>query len=322
MACIIAGLVGVPECQPDFWQVFKMFKQMKTILVPTDFSVHALYALKVAASIAKKINAEIKLVHAFNIPSAEYVEDYYYEEYYNEIKAQAGKKLNTLADMDILKGIELSKHFVTNVFMWELVTDNEYKNVDLIVIGSHGESGFNKVFIGSNTDKIVRLADSPVLTIKNEDVDFNIKTMVFASDFYGDSYAVFEKIKFFADLYMAHIDLLKVITPKDFEPTPISKKLLEDFVKHFKLTDYSSNIYNATSIEKGITDFSDEINADLIAIETHGRTGIAHLINGSLAEDIANHIDRPILSIKMEKKLREASNLSSYPKDYRNWGAE
>ena len=295
---------------------------MKTILVPTDFSVHALYALKVAASIAKKINAEIKLVHAFNIPSAEYVEDYYYEEYYNEIKSQAGRKLNTLAHMDILKGIELSKHFVTNVLMWELVTDNEYKDVDLIIIGSHGESGFNKVFIGSNTEKIVRLADSPVLTIKNEDVDFNIKTMVFASDFYGDSYAVFEKIKFFADLYKAHIHLLKVITPKDFEPTPVSNKLMEDFAKEFKLSNYTINIYNAFNIEKGITDFSDEINVDLIAIETHGRTGIAHLINGSLAEDVAKHIDRPVLSIKMEGKSRGASKSSRYTKDFRNWGAE
>jgi len=295
---------------------------MKTILVLTDFSVHALYALKVAASIAKKINAEIKLVHAFNIPSAEYVEDYYYEEYYNEIKAQAEIRLNTLADMDILKGIELSKHFVTNVLMWELVTDNKYKDVDLIIIGSHGESGFHKVFIGSNTEKIVRLADSPVLTIKNEHTGFNIKKMVFASDFYGDSYVVFEKIKFFADLYKAHIHLLKVITPKDFEPTSVSNKLMEDFAKKFELLNFTINIYNAFSIEKGITDFSDEINTDLIAIETHGRTGIAHLINGSLAEDIANHIDRPILSIKMEKKLKESSNLSSYPKDYRNWGAE
>ena len=78
----------------------------------------------------------------------------------------------------------------------------------------------------------------------------------------------------------------------------------------------------AASIEKGITDFSDEINADLIAIETHGRTGIAHLINGSLAEDVANHIDRPVLSIKMEEMSRDASPKGSFQKIYENWGAE
>ena len=295
---------------------------MKTILVPTDFSDYALYAQKVAASIAHQINAEIKLVHVYDLPLAEFADQYYYEEFNNQIKTDAKEKLNALVEMDILKGIRVSKHIVSNMRMWELVTDEKFKNVDLIVMGSHGKSGLNKLFIGSNTEKIVRLADSPVLTIKNEHSDFNVKKMVFASDFYPESYAVFEKIKFFSDLYGAHIHLLKVISPKHFEPTSISRKLLADFAEHFKLTDYSINIYNATSIEKGITDFSDEINADLIAIETHGRTGIAYLINGSLAEDVANHIDRPVLSIKMEEKPRDTSNLSSYPKDYRNWGAE
>jgi len=295
---------------------------MKTILVPTDFSDHALYALKVAASIAKKINAEIKLVHVYNVPSLEFADIYSYKEYDDQIKAQAEEKLNTLADMDILKGIEVSKQSVTNILMRELATDEKYKYVDLIIMGSHGKSGLSKIFIGSNTEKIVRLAESPVLTIKNEDADFNIKKMVFASDFYDESYTVFEKIKFFADLYETHLDLLKVITPKDFEPTPVSRKLMEDFAEKFKLKDYAINIFNATSIEKGITDFSDETNAGLIAIETHGRTGIAHLINGSLAEDVANHIDRPVLSIKMEEKPRDVSKLSDYSKNYKNWGAE
>lgn len=133
--------------------------------------------------------------------------------------------------------------------MWKIVNDKRFKNVDLIVIGSHGTSGFNEVFIGSNTEKVIRLADSPVLTVKNE---------------------------------------------------------LEDFVKKFKLSNYTINIYNSRNIEKGITDFSDEVNADLIAIETHGRTGIAHLINGSLAEDVANHIDFPVLSIKIQEKPGDA----------------
>lgn len=272
---------------------------MKTILVPIDFSDYALYALKVAVSIAKKINAEIKLVHAYDLSSLTFSENYYSEEFYDQIKNQAEEKLNTLIDMDILKGIEVSKHIEINMLIHKLVTHSKYKDVDLIVIGSHGKSGFHKVFIGSNTEKIVRLAESSVLTIKNEHTDFNIKKVVFASDFYDESYTVFEKIKYFADLYKAHIHLLKVITPKDFEPTPVSRKLMEDFAKKFNLTDSTISIYNATSIEKGITDFSDEINADLIAIETHGRIGIAHLINGSLAENVANHIDRPVLSIKM-----------------------
>lgn len=291
---------------------------MKTILVPTDFSDHALYALKVAASIAKKVNAKIKLVYVNNLPLDEYTDNQYYTKFYKQAIALAEGKLNKLVGMDFLKETKVSKHIVTNILMWELVKDDKYKDADLIVIGSHGKSGFQNAFIGSNTEKVVRMADNPVLTIKNEHKDFKIKSMVFASDFHDESYTVFKKIQFFADLYKVRVNLLKVITSKNFEPTSVSRKLMEDFAKKFKLKDFLINIYNATSIEKGIIDFSDEINANLIAIETHGRTGMAHLINGSLAEDIANHINRPVLSIKMEEKKGYASKIGNYPKSFNN----
>lgn len=291
---------------------------MKTILVPTDFSDHALYALEVAASIAKKIEGKIKLVHVNNFPSSEFAENHYYQKFYEQTIAQAEEKLNKLVGMDILKEIKVSKHVVTNMLMWELVKDDKYKDADLIVIGSHGKSGFQKAFIGSNTEKVIRMAETPVLTIKNEHKDFNIKSIVFASDFHDDSYIVFKKIKFFADLYKVRIDLLKVITSKNFEPRSVSRKLMENFAKKFNLSNSPINIYNATNIETGIIDFSDEINANLIAIETHGRTGIAHLINGSLAEDIAIHIDRPVLSIKMQGKQGYASKIGNYPRDFNN----
>lgn len=284
---------------------------MKTILVPTDFSDHALYALKVAASIAKKINAELKLVHVNNMPS-EYSENYYYEEFYDQIKTQATEVLNKLANSEFLKGIKISKHFIADMLLWEVVKDKRFKNVDLIVLGSHGKSGFSKVFIGSNTEKVVRLAEPPVLTIKNEFKEFNIQKIVFASNFYEESYAAYNKIKFFADLYKAHIKLLKVITPKEFEPTPISRNLMEEFADKFNLANYSSNIYNAQSIEKGITDYSNEVDADLIAIETHGRTGIAYLINGSLAEDVVKQEDRPVLSIKINEIPQHNSAIRWY----------
>jgi hypothetical protein len=204
--------------------------------------------------------------------------------------------------------------------LWETITDKRFKDVNLIVMGSHGKSGFNEILIGSNTEKIVRLANAPVLTIKKEIEDFNIKKMVFASNFYGESYSVFEKIKLFADLYEAHIELLKVITRGDFEPTPVSLSLMEDFAKKFQLSNYTKNTYNALSIEKGITDFSDEVNADLIAIQTHGRTGFAHLINGSLAEDVAKHEDRPVLSIKIKDIPANISGLSWYMEHIKKTG--
>lgn len=295
---------------------------MKNILVPTDFSDHGFYALKVAASIAKKIKATINLVHVFDHPLKEFGGYPYYDKLFQEIKTKAEDQMSDLLRLKFLKGVNVKKHLVTDVLIWEVINSDRFKNSDLIVMGSHGERGLSKVFIGSNTGKIVRLADSPVLTIKNEIEDFKIKNMVFASNFFEESYAVFKKIKFFADLYKAHIYLLKVITPKEFEPTPISQNLVNSFINKFDLKNYTINIYNSSNIEKGIIDFSDEINADLIAIETHGRTGFAHLINGSLAEDIATHEAKPVLSIKIPALSVSASRFMGYWHNYENLGSE
>jgi len=60
-----------------------------------------------------------------------------------------------LVDLDFLKGIKVSKQIVINMLLWELVKDKKYKDVDLIVIGSHGKSGYQKAFLGSNTEKII-----------------------------------------------------------------------------------------------------------------------------------------------------------------------
>jgi hypothetical protein len=65
-------------------------------------------------------------------------------------------------------------------------------------------------------------------------------------------------------------------------------------------------------------DLSDEINADLIAIETHGRTGISHLISGSLAKNLATHIYRPVLSIKMRDIPEYRLKPVGYPKSFEN----
>lgn len=67
--------------------------------------------------------------------------------------------------------------------LWEIVKDKRFKDVDLNVLGAHGKSGIKDIFIGSNTEKVVRLANSPVLTIKNDLEDFNLNTLVFASNF-------------------------------------------------------------------------------------------------------------------------------------------
>jgi nucleotide-binding universal stress UspA family protein len=293
---------------------------MKTILVPTDFSDYALYALKVAASIARKINARIKLVHVYNLPSSGVSQFSYYENFFNEVRTNAEQQLDTLIYSPFMKNIPVEKHLMTDKLMWEMVTDDKFRNSDLIVMGSHGKSGFNKVLIGSNTEKVVRMADAPVLTIKKEYKKFNIKKIVFACDYNDKNCNVFKKIKFLINAFHPELHLLKVITPSSFESTPESMDSFHAFTRKYGLRNTTVNIYNHRSIETGIIKFSEAVKADLIIIPTHGSTGIAHLINGSLAESLVKHEPKPILSIKIPASNENKSTILNAQINYENWG--
>jgi nucleotide-binding universal stress UspA family protein len=71
---------------------------------------------------------------------------------------------------------------------------------------------------------------------------------------------------------------------------------MEEFAKKLKLTNYTINVFNDVSEEEGIIYFAESINADMIAMATHGRTGFAHVLAGSIAEDVVSHSKRPVLT--------------------------
>ena len=69
-----------------------------------------------------------------------------------------------------------------------------------------------------------------------------------------------------------------------------------------QLTDYTINVFNDVSEEEGIIYFADSIDADLIAMATHGRTGFAHVLAGSIAEEVVSHSRRPVLTFVTKRR--------------------
>ncbi|CAM2810908.1 universal stress protein [Flavobacterium frigoris] len=274
---------------------------MKRILVPTDFSAHAENALKVAAQIAKKSNSEILLLHMLEIPNQ--MNDAItgaasIPEVMLFIK-KANETLLKLKDNDYLKGIQVTE-FVKfeKAFDGILSFSSEHKT-DLIVMGSHGVSGIEEILIGSNTEKVVRLSEVPVLVIKKDSTELKGTNFVFASDFSKEIKKPFEKMIAFSKIFDAKLNLVMICTPNSFKSTALSEKIMNDFIADFKITNYSTHIYNDVNIEKGIINFSKTINADLIGLCTHGRTGLAHFFTGSIGEDLVNHAIRPVVTFKI-----------------------
>ena len=278
---------------------------MKKILVPVDFSEYSEYALEVAASIAKQHNSEILVVHMLSLSevvinkneSREALEGMFYMKL-------AQKRFAEFLDKDYLKGVKVTE-MVHNYRVFSEVNEfAQENNVDLIVMGSHGSSGLSEVFVGSNTEKVVRTSEIPVLVIKRRRKDFNFNKVVFACDFDPKSIQAYHKAKNMFKLFDASVHVLYINLPAErFRSTAQMEERVQNFlslVDHQDFINPSDVIYRDDySVEAGIFTYSNKINADLICVMTHGRRGLAHFFFGSVGEDVANHADIPVLTFKI-----------------------
>ncbi|WP_159021906.1 universal stress protein [Formosa sp. L2A11] len=275
---------------------------MKRIMVPTDFSGEAEYATKVAAKFAKKFDCEIYLLHMIDLPVGELDK---MTPSYSEIPEAlffmklAAKNFNELLQKDFLQGITVHHVIKTNSTFQGINENAKELNIDLIIMGSHGTTGFKEIFIGSNTEKVVRTSHIPVLVIKSTENEFKADDMIFASDFNLDSKATYTQAVKFAKKFNSKIHLLLVNTPNNFSTTKESEERIQKFIANADYPNFTINIHNDDTVEKGILNFAQEIDADIIGISTHGRQGIAHFFNGSISEDIVNHAVRPVITFKI-----------------------
>lgn len=276
---------------------------MKSILVPIDFSDQAKYAAKVAASIAREVDAKLVLLHMLELPTG-VVDPASFGTSNNTPSAllfldRARQKFASFSRQPFFEGLNIEESVHFHKAFDGIISESKEKDVDLIVMGSKGTSGLEEMLVGSNTEKVVRNSEIPVLVVKKEIEDFKVDNIVFASNFNIKNKVTFQSILNFTKVFDAKIHLLKINTIHNFETTKKSSDAIREFINGYDLGDYSLNIYNDVSVEKGILNFSKLIDADLIVLNTHGRRGLMHLFNGSIGEDLANHAKLPVVTFKI-----------------------
>ncbi len=276
---------------------------MRKILVPTDFSELAENALKVAAQLARKYTSEIYLLHMLELPTemANPVGDTRTSDlpealYYMKL---AKKRFSEILSQPYLEGLTVHETVQFHAAFEGIMDKSKECDCDIIVMGSHGSSGFKEIFVGSNTEKVVRTSHIPVLVIKNEYLDFKVEDFIFASDGSIDSKHTLKKALKFAEKIEANLHLLYVNTPNKFITSEQAEEKMKEFIKGSTLREDQIHIYNDSSVEKGIFNYAKQINAGLIGISTHGKKGLAHFFNGSISEDLVNHAQRPVVTFKI-----------------------
>ncbi|MGC1205470.1 MAG: universal stress protein [Flavobacteriaceae bacterium] len=277
---------------------------MKKIIVPIDFSEHSEYALKTAAKLATKNNAELIVLHMLEMSDIMLsASDGLQNQKAVFFMKLAEQKFEKFLDQDFLKDVNVTpiiKHFK----VFSEVNDVAKKhNADLVVMGSHGTSGVMEFFVGSNTERVVRNSEIPVLVVKNNVSQINFDVVTFACDFSKESIPSYKKaVKMFektgSKMYLVYVNL-----PNDrFKSSLEIEKRVVDFlieadgnIDRMEDVNYVSDY----TIEDGILNFSNKIGADIIAIPTHGKKGLAHFFEGSVGEDVANHATLPVITFKI-----------------------
>lgn len=278
---------------------------MKKILVPVDFSEHSEYALEVAATLARKQDAEIVVLHMLGLSEAVFTKDDSQEfleaQFYMKLSK---KRFNEFLDKSYLKGIRVTETVQNYKIFSEINEVAKEQNIDLIVMGSHGTDGLNQIFVGSNTEKVVRTSEIPVLVIKEQIPNLDIKKVVFGFDFQIENMKAYHKAINFLSTLKVEIHIVHVNRPGlNFISTKEIQEEINRFLRVAHHNNLPVNIETHTIsdyyVETGIYNFAKKMDADLIAVATHGRSGLAHFFKGSIGEDIANHAQMPVITFKI-----------------------
>lgn len=289
------------------------------ILVPIDFSDLSLKALEAAETMARLFDGKITPLHAY-IPITEMEGPYSIglgpsaHEDYEEIEKTLTERLNNAAaetvDAELLNEGKIA---VGNPAYSIVEASSDY---DMIVMSTHGRTGFTRFILGSVAEKVLRLAHVPVLVVEEESKIAPIKRMLVTTDFSENSSAAFPFAKEIAKASGARMDLVHVISYEQFEDEEASesfvslrKKRLELLAKeHFHDISDQLNLEVVVSSDtphEAIFKRTNEISYNLLVMATVGRTGIDYLMMGSTTANVVRHVDTAVLSVNPKREEPE-----------------
>lgn len=275
---------------------------MRTILVPTDLSSLTDAALSVAVSLARLYRAEVILLHSaiYPLPEPVYAETMTMAAgrstvaTYEGLEQDARTALQDFVDNPAYAGVTIVPMLIKNgQGLIQAITD---RPADLIVVASKGASGLEEWLMGSNAEEIVRYAHCPVLVVKKPVAHFQPENIVCAVDV-DDRLKTIQHYPFQMGEQGLH-QFLYVTTPTDNRDPEGVREWVNGFTYAKGITEFDFVMRSAKTVPEGIIHYADEVKADMIVLFTHGHKGLRHILSGSVAEDVLNHADMPVLIMR------------------------
>jgi nucleotide-binding universal stress UspA family protein len=287
------------------------------LLVATDFSETAEAALDWAIEIARPQNASIRLVHGLTVPAP--LPDYlptthdFGEDLRRAAEARLDEAAERVAEAGVSAEVDLRLGLPSQAIL-EVATEFD---PDLIVVGTRGLTGLAHLLLGSTAERVVQRATAPVLTVHPDDAGRHrpIATIVVPTDFSRDAEQALAVARRFlgrpggARLVLVHAFHLPVEYTA-YGPIPTSVNYLKDVAADAeeRLGELAAR-FRAEGVEVStvcregyppdvIVDVAAAEKADLVAMGTHGRSGLAHLFLGSTAERVVQRSPCPVMTVR------------------------
>lgn len=274
---------------------------MKNILIPTDFSQNANLASELGVQIARKLHTGVTFLHLISTPVDWRKIPLDKEALYPETKAAIGDardKMHKLERKAENMGVAASASLIFNTGMEEIHKYINKNSFLLVVMGTHSQKGFEKV-TGTNTLKVIHKSLVPVLAVKAPYEPTIPRQWVIVSDFQEESQKEFDTLMELAKGLEASVDVLYINTPYYFAETPEITEKMDTFLSRYPEIKEKKHIIDAHNEERGIEAFAKDCNCELIAVITHGKTGLTPLFRRSITERLLNNLDLPVLSINI-----------------------
>jgi nucleotide-binding universal stress UspA family protein len=301
------------------------------ILVPIDFSAASDAALVYAKGLAERFGASLHLVHAFENP---FTAAAFASGVYSNAPLALGEKLlgevqKRLADRftaDEAARFGGTAVVVTGPPAGSIVEHAKTVGVDLIVMGTHGHHGLTHVLLGSVAERVVRTAPCPVLTLRDTPLRA-LRHILVPTDFSATADAALAYAFALAAPFGADVQLLHVLddpfigegmTGEAYiAEAPLWRgDLLQAAQSRLNDRRTSPNANVAVHGEvvfgdgaRTITEYAALRDIDLIVMGTHGRTGVAHLLIGSVAERVVRTSPCPVFTVRQAPTERVYTEL-------------
>jgi len=288
--------------------------QVNSILFPTDGSTCAEYAHAHAAFLAEQFDAELHVLHVVETSGLEDLAAFVEiteEDILEQLHAPMAAGPDEPTD-DRVQHVQRAHESAAE----GILTYADGQDIDLVVMGTHGRRGMDRLLMGSVAEEVVRRSGCPVLTVcgdKQPAPDRDVNRILVPLGLSDHSDALFAHARAIGATYSAHLELLHVIERSNLpqayglEDQAPDDEVVERRV-HEAMTRYADAAREAgvdatVSVRRGhpveiILDLLNDEPADLVTIATHGRTGIKRLLIGSVAEKVVRMAPCPVFTVK------------------------